>query len=111
MKRCSRGNRDHRVQTAGTTKFAKTSWIREAAWLTIASLFSVASAHAHPGHDLFAHGASHIATSPFHWIVLASLSIAFAVAIRFVQNKKVRTILGLSAGACAVLTAILVCSR
>ena len=36
----------------------------------------VLSVQAHPGHDLLAHGAGHVATSPYHLVVLLGLAFA-----------------------------------
>src|SRR5262245_54661090 len=48
------------------------------------------SAHAHPGHDLFDHGASHVVSSWYHLLVLTLGGIVFALAARFISHRRAR---------------------
>ncbi len=74
----------------------------------IALLAFASVAQAHPGHDLFEHGAAHVATSPYHLLVLAIVATALAVAARFVRSARARGLLRKGATACVVLAAALV---
>jgi hypothetical protein len=82
-------------------------------WFVFALLVmvGVTSAHAHPGHDLFEHGTTHVVASPFHLLVLVSLGIALAAATRFARNTRARIILRLGATACVALAAALALLR
>jgi hypothetical protein len=46
----------------------------------------VLSAQAHPGHDLMAHGAGHVATSAYHLWVLGAVALASFVVGQIVRN-------------------------
>jgi hypothetical protein len=65
-------------------------------------------AQAHPGHDLFGHGAAHVATSPFHLLGLAIVATALAVAAKCVRSAPARSLLRVGAIAGVVLAAALV---
>jgi hypothetical protein len=52
----------------------------------------VITTQAHPGHDLMAHGAAHVATSAYHLWVLCAVGLAsFAVGqlVRSAANRRV----------------------
>jgi hypothetical protein len=58
------------------------------------------SACAHPGHDWFDHGASHIATSPFHLLMLGGAGLILGVAAKIFRSASARTCLNLGATVC-----------
>lgn len=68
---------------------------------------SLANVHAHPGHRLGEHGASHIVTSPYHLAMLGLTGVALYVVSRFVQRRLPRRLLQGAALAALVLTAAL----
>ena len=74
----------------------------------IALLAFASVAQAHPGHDVFDHGAAHVATSPYHLIVLVIVAAALAVAASFVRSARAGGFLRMGATACVVLAAALV---
>jgi hypothetical protein len=55
------------------------------------SAFAI-SAQAHPGHDLMAHGAGHVATSPYHLMVLCLAALVSFVVGQMVRNAVTRRI-------------------
>ena len=81
------------------------------AWTTTASLWAVVSVSAHPGHDWLEHGVSHVATSPFHLLVLASAGLVLAVLARYVRRPSTRVCLRLGAGLCLVSAAAITLLR
>ena len=68
---------------------------------------SSATAHAHPGHDLFSHGVTHAATSPYHLLALALLGILVGFGARFIRNARLQTCARVAAGACVLIAAML----
>ena len=58
--------------------------------MAIGYLFSAISTQAHPGHDLFNHGATHALTSPFHLFVLAIIGAASFLAAQVMRSPKVQ---------------------
>jgi hypothetical protein len=64
----------------------------------------VMSAQAHPGHDLMAHGAGHVATSVYHlWVLCAVALVSFGVG-QMVRTAASRRVLR-TAGVMALLAA------
>ena len=72
--------------------------------LLLALVATVMTAHAHPGHDIMAHGASHVATSPFHLLVLAMVGLVSMGIAQLVRNVAARRMLR-TAGATALIAA------
>jgi hypothetical protein len=76
--------------------------------LTVAWFMAFSSAaQAHPGHDLFEHGADHVATRPYHLFGLAIVAIVLTVAAKCVWSTRVRALLRRGATACVVLVVAL----
>ena len=66
---------------------------------------AVLSAQAHPGHDLMAHGAGHVATSAYHlWALFAVAVVSFAVGqlVRSAVTRRVFRTAGVTALVAAV---------
>jgi len=72
--------------------------------LLLALVATVMTVHAHPGHDIMAHGASHVATSPFHLMVLAMVGLFSLGIAQLVRNVAARRVLQ-TAGATALVAA------
>ena len=72
------------------------------AWTTAVSICAATSVSAHPGHNWLEHGVSHVATSPFHLLVLASAGLVLAVLARYVRRPSARVCLRLGAGLCLI---------
>ena len=51
------------------------------------------TSYAHPGHDLMAHGAGHVATSVYHLWVLLSVAVASLGVAQIVRRPKARQLL------------------
>ena len=75
-------------------------------FLSLWPLFLTPLAHAHPGHELLEHGASHAFFSPDHLLVLVAVGILGAGAGLLVKNTKFRQRLTLSGGGLALVAAV-----
>ena len=75
--------------------------------LLLAAFASTIAASAHPGHDLMAHGAGHVATSAYHLFVLFAVAVLSFAGGQFVRHAAARRILR-AAGATALVAAIAV---
>ncbi|HET6406523.1 MAG TPA: hypothetical protein VFG14_01480 [Chthoniobacteraceae bacterium] len=80
-------------------------------WTTVAILWAAVPVSAHPGHDLLENGVSHVATSPFHLLVLASAGLVLAVLARYVRRPSTRVYLRLGAALCLVTAAAITLLR
>jgi hydrogenase/urease accessory protein HupE len=80
-------------------------------FLTLLAIGGIASAYAHPGHDLFERGVAHAVTSPFHLLALAGIGVAFAIAAKFVSHVGARKLLRIGALACLLLAMTLALFR
>jgi hypothetical protein len=65
---------------------------------------TIFSVRAHPGHDLMEHGPAHVATSPFHLLIVATVSVLCFTCAALVMNPRVKRVLS-STGAVALLLA------
>ncbi len=64
-----------------------------------------ASIHAHPGHDILAHGPAHFLLSGYHLLVLGGSGLALAIAGRlFSRHPRVR-ILAVGSGVTLLIAA------
>lgn len=66
-----------------------------------------ASIHAHPGHDILAHGPAHLLLSGYHLLVLGGSGLALAIAGRFSRHPRVRILAVRSGVALLIAAAVL----
>jgi len=59
-------------------------------------------ASAHPGHDLMAHGAGHVASSVYHLFVLAAVAVVTLGVAQMVRSAKAKKYLRLAAATALV---------
>lgn len=60
---------------------------------------------AHPGHGTMDHGVSHALTSPLHIFILLVPALAMFAVVRFVTNKRAKSLIYLSATVLLILAA------
>ena len=80
-------------------------------WAPLSASGLAVNAWAHPGHDMMAHGAAHVATSPYHLAILATATIVAGALGFLVRNARAQRVFKTAALCLACATVVLAVSR